>query len=327
MTFSYKTAGITLALLTAVFAACAAFLPQGSHAAAPGTTPITGWGWSDTIGWISFDCSDVGVCGTNSYGVGVDGSGNLSGYAWSDSIGWVSANAAELAGCPSAPCAATLVDGVLSGWLKATAAAGDGWDGWIRLKGANYGPTVADGVFSGYAWGSDVVGWVDFSRVRTEYLTDVCPNIGGMQTEVPPGYGLSGGICVACNYTCPTQTSVHNSCTGVTTVCSGGYICSPGFSICVPPPISFGIGGHLKAVPNLVRSGSATKLYWEVENVASCSVSGGGQVWDTASSGAGGKTTSAITQATVYTLSCTGLSGSVIEESVTVRIVPGWRER
>ena len=52
-----------------------------------------------------------------------------------------------------------------------------GWDGWIELSGANHatGDTTGNGgvtlntstnQFSGYAWGSDVVGWVDMSGVR-----------------------------------------------------------------------------------------------------------------------------------------------------------------
>ena len=68
---------------------------------------ITGWGWSDTIGWISFNCiTDGSNCATSAYGVTVTpgqelGSGNLnpairnadlSGYAWSPNIGWISFN-------------------------------------------------------------------------------------------------------------------------------------------------------------------------------------------------------------------------------------------
>lgn len=42
-----------------------------------------------------------------------------------------------------------------------------GWDGWISLSGSSpsYGPTKSGVNFSGYAWGSDVLGWLDFSQV------------------------------------------------------------------------------------------------------------------------------------------------------------------
>jgi hypothetical protein len=37
-----------------------------------------------------------------------------------------------------------------------------GWDGFISLSGANYGVTVAGCAWNGFAWGSMVVGWVNF---------------------------------------------------------------------------------------------------------------------------------------------------------------------
>lgn len=53
---------------------------------------MSGFAWSDNIGWLSFNCTDVGVCGTKDYGVNIDSLGNVSGNAWSDNIGWVSFN-------------------------------------------------------------------------------------------------------------------------------------------------------------------------------------------------------------------------------------------
>jgi hypothetical protein len=43
----------------------------------------------------------------------------------------------------------------------------DGWDGWISLNGDNYGVSFSSVTqrFSGYAWGSDVVGWINFIDV------------------------------------------------------------------------------------------------------------------------------------------------------------------
>ena len=45
---------------------------------------LTGYAWSENIGWISFATS---TNGNNS--VTVDTNGNMSGYAWSDNIGWI----------------------------------------------------------------------------------------------------------------------------------------------------------------------------------------------------------------------------------------------
>ena len=77
----------------------------GPHGA-DGTCPngdasgiLSGWGWSDEIGLISFNCSDPGVCGTSNYKVQIDGSGNFSGWAWNDVVGWISFNCGNYSGC------------------------------------------------------------------------------------------------------------------------------------------------------------------------------------------------------------------------------------
>lgn len=130
---------------------------------------ITGYAWSETIGWVSFDGSG--------YGLSVSLGGVISGYAWSENIGWVSANGADLAGCPSSPCSARIDnDGTLHGWLRAisggSSQSGD-WDGFISLSGGGYGPEKdSDGSFNGYAWGSDVVGWLDFQYASTDFASE-----------------------------------------------------------------------------------------------------------------------------------------------------------
>lgn len=70
----------------------------GPHTAG-GTCPngdasgnLSGWAWSDEIGWISMNCSDLGICGTSNYGVSIDSSGDFSGWAWNDVVGWISFN-------------------------------------------------------------------------------------------------------------------------------------------------------------------------------------------------------------------------------------------
>jgi len=62
-----------------------------------GAGTLTGWAWSDSIGWISFSCTNVsGECLTSNYGVYIDSSGNFHGYAWNDSIGWISFNCLDI---------------------------------------------------------------------------------------------------------------------------------------------------------------------------------------------------------------------------------------
>lgn len=142
---------------------------------------MTGYAWSDTIGWISFNNLNVGDA--VDYGVNIDASGNFSGYAWSDNIGWVSFNSSELTGCPGGygACAPHLdwTTGAVSGWARACAGTAngncststsrtDGWDGWILLGGfpGDLAVDITTGDFSGYAWGSDVVGWISFSSIN-----------------------------------------------------------------------------------------------------------------------------------------------------------------
>lgn len=50
---------------------------------------VSGYAWSENIGWISFNSTSSG--GGIDYGVDVDiSTGDFSGYAWSENIGWIS---------------------------------------------------------------------------------------------------------------------------------------------------------------------------------------------------------------------------------------------
>ena len=55
---------------------------------------LSGWAWSENIGWISFN-STTGGGGVN-YGVTVASNGRLSGYAWSENIGWITFNQVDV---------------------------------------------------------------------------------------------------------------------------------------------------------------------------------------------------------------------------------------
>jgi hypothetical protein len=65
-----------------------------------GVGTLAGYGWIDTYGWVSFNCSNTGGCGTSNYAVSVNpNTGVFSGYAWNDLAGWFSFNCADLALC------------------------------------------------------------------------------------------------------------------------------------------------------------------------------------------------------------------------------------
>jgi len=142
---------------------------------------VYGWAWSENIGWISFNCDNPELlsCDTSNYGVNIDSAGNFSGYAWAGggenvngslapTIGWISFNEADLVGCPSGQCEAklNLQSKNVSGWARALAYGG-GWDGWIKLRDLGYGvtldATLDPSEFKGWAWGSDVIGWISFN--------------------------------------------------------------------------------------------------------------------------------------------------------------------
>lgn len=62
-----------------------------------GSGNLSGWGWSDQYGWISFWCRNHDPACTPNYRVVIDGgSGHFSGWAWNDIIGWISFNCADL---------------------------------------------------------------------------------------------------------------------------------------------------------------------------------------------------------------------------------------
>jgi len=64
------------------------------------TGDLSGYAWSDDLGWISFNCSDSGICATSNYKVNVNTStGAFTGYAWNDSIGWISFNCSDSGIC------------------------------------------------------------------------------------------------------------------------------------------------------------------------------------------------------------------------------------
>ena len=273
-------------------------------------TPITGYAWSENIGWIDFNCSNAGTCGTANFGMAINPATSvITGMAWSENIGWVSANSSDLNGCPTAPCTATVDNtGAMRGWMRAIGADNNGWDGWISLSGTGYGPTLSSGTFAGYAWGSDVVGWLQFNAdainpVKTTW--QACTD----------------------NYFCTGTSQFHQTAQCVTTlqqVCP--YQCSAG--VCVAPPAPAGTlsgGAALKVTPTLAKINATVSVVWGVNNVTSCSVtSTNGDVWVGVS---GTQTSKPITKQTTFSLTCVDLlSASTVISKVTVSLVPRWLE-
>ena len=129
---------------------------------------LSGWAWSENVGWISFNCRNQNTCATVDYGVRIAADGNLIGHAWSSNIGWIDFDPAGP--FPAAPNWSaridnpTLATSTLSGWARALAHDA-AWSGWIKMSGPNYGVTVnfITDEFSGWAWSDAVVGWISFN--------------------------------------------------------------------------------------------------------------------------------------------------------------------
>lgn len=194
-------------------------------AEAQSSSNVSGYAWSDNIGWISMRSTT-----TPSYGVSIsESTGYFSGYAWSDNIGWI--DFAPTSGFPSAPYSKVrLQGGSVSGWARALSYGG-GWDGWIKFDGgSDYGVTVSGNSFSGYAWGSDVVGWIDFSGVIVGEAEPVNAEANNDTTYVNEGSFVNVGVLnndlgdgiYVLSVTNPTKGSVVNNSTSVRYINSAG---------------------------------------------------------------------------------------------------------
>ncbi|MDB5254870.1 MAG: hypothetical protein JWL92_246 [Candidatus Nomurabacteria bacterium] len=185
MKLSRKTLSILLTIiaLVAVFVCAKVFADTNSNA--------SGYLWSSNIGWIKLnDCDDPGnasTCTGGSYGVNIPNTnGTITGYAWSPNIGWITFGdpSCPTSGCTPGARVAWKSDGTatISGWARAcsvyvancsgtlTDAAYTGtWDGYIALDsntgggtGGAWGLSIdANKSITGYAWGSEVMGWIN----------------------------------------------------------------------------------------------------------------------------------------------------------------------
>jgi hypothetical protein len=138
------------------------------------------------------------------YGVNIDPvSGEMSGYAWSESLGWIMFDKTDLTGCPGGTCEAkvstTPVSGkyAVTGWARVKSVKDEstnngGWEGWIHLSTKDCDTIGGDGIsdissaicpgvgkpvynvyidsagdFHGFAWTDMVLGWMSFNSANT----------------------------------------------------------------------------------------------------------------------------------------------------------------
>lgn len=146
------------------------------------------------VGYISLNNTDPGMSGNYSMSLD-DITGDFSGLGWSEYGGWLDPDAT---GFPvtggTVPTPAKIMPSCWNdpaqtvckviGWMRftgATQAQAGGWDGWLSLNtnsaplyGVSYNKVTKK--FSGVAWGSSVVGWVNFDNafVESQQNNDVC---------------------------------------------------------------------------------------------------------------------------------------------------------
>jgi len=287
-------------LLTVVF--CGAVLGFATTAAAQtfdNPAPLDGYAWSPNVGWISFQ-------GDN-YGVAINPDSTLTGYAWSPNVGWI--DFGSQSGCPTGSCdpQVDFDTNTFSGWARALNY-GHGWDGWISLGGSNHGSgtygieVTSSGGFtpSSYAWGSDVVGWMNFS---TTYISTPC----GRETT-----------CTADE----TATQVRNIWCELEpeVACSAGWTCDPSVNSCVQ------LTGDLMVDPPLIRRGDEVTVTWETEPGVydSCRVTGPGGPWSGVQNTDGVTAPNVNANGATFILFCTPAGGGteVKVDTESVRMIP-----
>jgi len=203
-----------------------------------------GWAFSSNIGWVSFNCyNDMNLatpeidhtCDTNRYGVTVNAAtGEFTGYAFSSNIGWIKFNpttappaAPFYSACLDQPGVAEFdCDGVgdytVSGWARACTAVANkvtcegpvdplsgGWDGWIKMSaapayGVNLDTSSSPPGLTDFAWGSDVIGWLNFDSTipGSGVFVDIPAGTPTALFEcevIPPGGVFTSPPCTAWN--------------------------------------------------------------------------------------------------------------------------------
>lgn len=161
---------------------------------------VSGYAWSENIGWIKFS-------GPN-YGVNINPvTGNFSGYGWSSNIGWVNFNGPRL----------DFTTNQITGRANILA-----WGGQLSLKGPNYRvERVVDNIrgcsLEGWAWGSDIVGWVKFGGPNYRVSTTICP-IEPIEEEVGE---------ISCSFSAsPSRLIYPRRSSSLSWVCEGADTCN-----------------------------------------------------------------------------------------------------
>jgi hypothetical protein len=334
--------------------------------------PVTGYAGSERIGLIKLYCTSAGTpndCASHPYGLGVNADASISGYAWSDSVGWISAYSADTSVCtPTSN--ARIVGTQFKGWLREINVTGDD-TGCIKLDpGQAQDVSISGTTITGNAW-SGVFGWAQFdatanigpasctmnanpsvvwsavppSSITLSYTTqsaasasiaDDNASYSPTYTPAPTPLGSSTSVPPP---TLPSTQSVTTTFLmtvtnylGAKTTCQSSVVVNHGF----PPPqgcISINTNNPSCTPPVVktisVRKGSSASLYWTVQNVDSCTLTKNGAAEPAITpTQTTPYTTGALAAHTEYVLSCPGKddNGSTFTDRAVINITPAFQE-
>ncbi|MFA5053477.1 MAG: hypothetical protein WC565_05435 [Parcubacteria group bacterium] len=150
--------------------------PSGSNCSIPygvindAAGNLSGWAWSDVLGWVSFDCHNPATggsapdysCAQSSYQVKIDAQGNFKGWAWNDIAGWISFNCNQN---ETGDLCATSNYRVKSGWSPGAVKG--------TLESGTFDTNRSGGVAFNYiVWRGELNG----GRVSFQFATSDCEN-------------------------------------------------------------------------------------------------------------------------------------------------------
>ena len=187
---------------------CASPAPGSINFSPLGTTPVTidnvsgvrGVAWGNELGWINFNPSGSAGLSINPR------SGAISGKAWSQVSGWVNFS-------PTGNGVVINSRGQFVGW----AWAGGPYGGWIQFDCDVPGACVKTDWRPSITGGGGTGGGTSYPSTNPNIvpvvpnpLTDVCANLPGIQSTVPPGYVHDqGDICSLRVDYCPNIKDVQ----------------------------------------------------------------------------------------------------------------------
>ncbi len=329
----------------------------GTNSGSSTTGDLLGYAWSDNIGWVKF--SPQYLSGFPIASGNVQESANVTGdYTGILALrGWARA----CAGTASGGCGTmtSRADG-WDGWISMRGTGIDG--GGVPFS---YGSSFSAGgtVNNSFGWGGTVVGWLSLDQVTYVDLTPSA-TVSGSGCTIPEGQGVCNSLFtwsilnasgpIVRNLT--TNNTYSNAVSGtnvphsieygdntiaardgsdilasidVTATCESGTAYDVASSVCVlippivAPAVTMSINKRIARVKDIVT------VSWTITpappaSPASCALTGPGLTGTTVSS-SGSRSSNPLTSKSKFTITCTGVFGSV-GTSTEIEVIPVAKE-